>query len=226
MNSDDDFAAARARMVAHHLSSRDITDPLVLDVMSRVPRELFVPEHLRHEAYADHPLPIGDGQTISQPYIVALMTQALCLDVPVDEAGIARPQARVLEIGTGSGYAAAVLAELAARVITIERIPNLVDLARRQLADAGYDRVEVISGDGTLGWPADAPYDGIVVTAGGPDVPAALVDQLADGGRLVMPVGSRRGAQSLVRVTRTGDTTRQEDLGGVRFVPLIGDQGW
>jgi protein-L-isoaspartate(D-aspartate) O-methyltransferase len=184
--------------------------------MRKVPREKFVPPRLADEAYDDGPLPIGEGQTISQPYIVALMTEALRLG----------PRDRVLEIGTGSGYAAAVLAEITAEVYTIERVAPLAESARQRLADVGYASVHVHCGDGTLGWPEHAPYDAIVVTAGGPTVPKALLDQLAVGGRLVMPVG-RGWGQELVRVVRkAADDYDYENLGGVAFVPLIGAQGW
>jgi protein-L-isoaspartate(D-aspartate) O-methyltransferase len=206
----------RTEMVERHLRARGIADERVLDAMGRVPREAFLPPELADLAYEDQPLPIAAGQTISQPYIVALMTEALRLG-----AGDA-----VLEIGTGSGYAAAVLGEIAARVDTIERHPELADAARRALASLGYHNVEVRCADGTLGWPEHAPYQAIAVTAGGPDLPRALLEQLAIGGRLVMPVGSPR-LQELVRVTRiTDDQFRREDLGQVMFVPLVGAQGW
>jgi protein-L-isoaspartate(D-aspartate) O-methyltransferase len=168
-------------------------------------------------AYEDGALPIGEEQTISQPYVVAVMTEALGL----------RPDDRVLEIGTGSGYAAAVLATIAAEVYTIERLEGLAESARRRLAELGYANVQVRHGDGSLGWPEHAPYDAIVVTASGPDVPTALLNQLAVGGRLVMPVGSKFGRQRLVRIQRTAaDSYRRENLEGVVFVPLIGAQGW
>jgi protein-L-isoaspartate(D-aspartate) O-methyltransferase len=203
-------------MVRRHLAGRDITDPEVLRAMGTVPRERFVPPSARAHAYDDRALPIDAGQTISQPYIVALMSQALELDA----------SSRVLEIGTGSGYAAAVLGEIAAHVDTVERHRELVAGATAALADLGYTNVAVHEGDGSLGWPEGAPYDAVVVTASGPSVPEALVEQLADGGRLVLPVGGRAGDQRLVRVRRHGLTVTEEDLGGVAFVPLIGDQGW
>jgi protein-L-isoaspartate(D-aspartate) O-methyltransferase len=210
------FDDARRRMV-DHLAARGVHDPAVLAAMGKVPRERFVASHLADAAYDDHPLPIGEGQTISQPYIVALMTEALRL-----AAGD-----RVLEIGTGSGYAAAVLAEIAAQVYTIERLAGLAASARRRLSDLGYEMVHVRCADGTLGWREHAPYDAIVVTAGGPEIPKALLDQLAMGGRLVMPVGALPSVQHLVRVTRKGtDDYDSEDLGGVAFVPLIGAEGW
>lgn len=207
----------RAQMVEHDIASRGVRDPRVLDAMRAVPREAFVPEDLRQAAFEDHPLPIGDRQTISQPYIVALMCEAVQL----------RASDRALEIGTGSGYSAAVLGRLASEVETVERIARLASRAAAQLARLGVTNVHVHCGDGTLGWPDGAPYDAIVVTAGGPSVPKALLEQLAPGGRLVMPVGTGHGWQDLVRVTRSGvDDFRQESLGDVAFVPLIGAQGW
>lgn len=209
-------AAARARMVDDDIVARGVADPRVLAAMRAVPRERFVPPELVELAYADRPLPIGDGQTISQPYVVAWMVEALEL-APTD---------RVLEIGTGSGYAAAVVAQLTPHVWTIERLPTLVATARRNLAAAGVTTVTVIEGDGTLGLPDHAPFDAIVVTAAGPAVPPALCAQLADGGRLVAPVGAHDGPQALVRVRRRGDRFATEALGDVRFVPLIGAQGF
>jgi len=207
----------RERMVATQIEARSITDPLVLDAMRIVPRERFVPASLAKFAYDDGPLPIGHGQTISQPYIVAVMAQA---------AGL-KPGARALEIGTGSGYGAAVLSRIAAEVYTVERVGALADAARDRLAELGYGNVHVLEGDGTLGWAAHAPYDAIVVTAGGPRVPKTLLDQLAVGGRLVMPVGPATRHQRLVRVTRTDvQEYEYEDLEEVAFVPLIGAEGW
>jgi protein-L-isoaspartate(D-aspartate) O-methyltransferase len=204
-------------MVEIQIAARGIRDPLVLDAMRRVPREAFVPERLRPFAYEDGPLSIGEGQTISQPYIVAVMTEAAQL----------KPGGRALEIGTGSGYGAAVLAGIAAEVYTIERLAGLAESARRRLAELGYHNVHVLLGDGTLGWPEHAPYDAIVVTAEGPRVPPALLDQLAIGGRLVMPVGGESRFQRLVRVRRKGtDDYDYEDLEEVAFVPLIGAEGW
>ncbi len=203
-------------MVEHHIRARGVRDLRVLAAMEAVPREAFLPPELAELAYEDRPLPIEAGQTISQPYIVALMTEALRI----------QPGEDVLEIGTGSGYAAAVLAGVARRVYTVERHAELADLARERLARLGYHNVLVHCGDGTLGWPEHAPFAAIVAAASGPEVPAALIEQLALGGRLVMPVGSSR-AQELVRVTRVGPTElRHEDLGAVQFVPLIGEQGW
>jgi protein-L-isoaspartate(D-aspartate) O-methyltransferase len=211
-----DMASRRADMVRRHLAGRDITDPDVLRAMGAIQRERFVPRSARPHAYDDRALPIGAGQTISQPYIVALMTQALELD----------GSSRVLEIGTGSGYAAAVLGEIAARVDTVERHRELAVTAAAVLAECGYDNVAVHEGDGSLGWPDGAPYDAIVVTASAPSVPEALVDQLAEGGRLVLPVGGGSWDQRLVRVRRRGASVVEDDLGGVAFVPLIGVQGW
>lgn len=204
-------------MVETQLVKRGIRDARVLDAMRKVPRHLFVGMTYERLAYEDMPLPIGEGQTISQPYMVALMTEALQLN----------GGERVLEIGTGSGYAAAVLAEIAAGVYTIERIEPLADQARQTLEDLGYTNIRVICADGTLGWPAAAPYEGIVVTAGGPHVPSSLTEQLRVGGRLVIPVEHRGGFQELIRVTRHSEDHYQRDsLGHVRFVPLIGEQGW
>jgi protein-L-isoaspartate(D-aspartate) O-methyltransferase len=207
----------RERMVATQIEARDITDPLVLEAMRAVPRELFVPVALARFAYEDRPLPIAEEETISQPFIVAVMTQA---------AGL-KPGARVLEIGTGSGYGAAVLSRIAAEVYTVERMRGLVEEARERLAGLGYANVHVLEGDGSLGWEEHAPYDAIVVTAGGPRVPQALLNQLAVGGRMIMPVGSVARHQRLVRVTRTdAQEYRCEDLEEVAFVPLIRAEGW
>ena len=211
----DPYAEIRQRMVGQQIRSRGIRNERVLAVMEKVPRHLFVPDDVKRMAYDDRPLPIGDGQTISQPYIVALMTELL------------DPHAgdRVLEIGAGSGYQAAILSELASEVITIERIPAVAARARRNLSAAGSRPVEVVVGDGTLGYPRKAPYQGILVTAGTPEVPTPLVDQLAEGGRLVVPVGPH-GIQELLRLVREGKNVRQESHGGVVFVPLIGEHGW
>ncbi len=213
----DVFAEQRHRMVETQLLARGIRDQAVLTAMRTVPREAFVPPELRACAYEDMPLPIGDRQTISQPYIVAWMTEALRLS----------PDDRVLEIGTGSGYAAAVLSCLATTVYTVERLETRVRHACQCFRRLGYRNVCLRHADGTLGWPESAPYQGIVVTAGGPTLPAALQDQLALGGRLVIPVGAHQRRQQLLRVTREGETTfRQEAFGVVRFVPVIGAQGW
>ncbi|MGE3174365.1 MAG: protein-L-isoaspartate(D-aspartate) O-methyltransferase [Planctomycetota bacterium] len=211
-----DFEAERAGMVAL-LRARGVQDERVLAAMGRIPRERFVPPALSAEAYRDSALPIGDEQTISQPFIVARMAAALALSG--DE--------RVLEVGAGSGYGAAVLAALAAEVVTVERNARLARRAAANLAAAGCADVTVRVGDGTLGCPELAPFDAIVVTAGGPRVPDALRQQLARGGRLLIPVGGASGRQQLVRVTRVGRADfREERLASVRFVPLVGAQGW
>jgi len=207
----------RKQMVANQIEERGLRDPAVLAAMQTVPREAFVSEQYREYAYDDGPLPILEGQTISQPYVVALMTEMLKL----------KPGDRVLEIGTGSGYAAAVLSRITVEVYTVERLESLVYYARKNLAALGYDNVHVQQGDGTLGWEKHAPYDGIVVAAGGPHVPQALKEQLVIGGRLVLPVGSEQRAQRLVRLTRLNESEfDREDLSHVRFVPLIGEEGW
>jgi protein-L-isoaspartate(D-aspartate) O-methyltransferase len=212
----DRTSEARARMVAAQLRGRDIRDPRVLAAMTAVPREAFVDEGARPHAYEDHPLPIAAGQTISQPYIVARMTELLAVG----------PGDRVLEVGTGSGYQAAVLAELGCRVTTIEREPRLVTAARATLERLGYaDRVTIVTGDGTLGRPEEAPWDGILVAAGAPRVPDPLRSQLGEGRRLVVPVGSRREQQLLV-VTRHGSEWTERSDGPCVFVPLIGEAGW
>jgi len=204
-------------MVQRQIAGRGVRSEKVLNAMRKVPRERFLPRGQGVFAYDDAPLPIGDGQTISQPYIVAYMTEALALD----------GGEKVLEIGTGSGYAAAILAEIAADVFTIERIEGLATAARTVLDDLGYVNVHVRHGDGTLGWPDHAPFGAIVVTAGGPDVPDTLKHQLKIGGRLVIPIGETTSYQELVRVTRVAeDEFETEDLAPVRFVPLIGEEGW
>lgn len=209
------FARERQLMVDDQLVRRGIGDPKVLEAMAAIPREAFVPESLRSAAYRDSPLMIGHGQTISQPYMVALMTQALELT----------GAERVLEIGTGSGYQTAILARLAREVVTVERIAALAETAGARLAGMGYSNVIAAVGDGTLGHAKAAPYDRILVTAGAPDVPDALVDQLADAGILVIPTGSRI-EQTLWRVRRRGGTIDKSELVGCIFVPLIGAQGW
>lgn len=206
---------ARRTMIETQLIPRGISDPRVLEAIRTTPRHLFVPPSLRRHAYEDRPLEIGSGQTISQPFMVAAMTQLLRL----------HPQDRVLEIGTGSGYQAAVLSKLAARVVTVERIPELAEQAARTLASLGIQNVESKIGDGTLGWPESAPYDAIIVTAAGPAVPAPLKEQLADGGRLLCPVGGR-DSQRLVLVARRGDEFTESEGIGCIFVPLIGAEGW
>jgi protein-L-isoaspartate(D-aspartate) O-methyltransferase len=211
------FSKLRREMVEKAIVARGVRSELVLSAMRSVPREAFLPQPLREFAYTDCPLPIEEGQTISQPYIVAFMTEALAL-----QGG-----ETVLEIGTGSGYAAAILAEIAGDVYTIERIGQLAEKAASTLADLGYDNVHVLHGDGTKGWPEHAPYDGIIVAAGGPKIPESLKQQLKIGGRLVIPVGGDPQIQELVRVTRISDNEyRREDLADVRFVPLIGHEGW
>ncbi|HXW08528.1 MAG TPA: protein-L-isoaspartate(D-aspartate) O-methyltransferase [Vicinamibacterales bacterium] len=204
-----DWEAERARMVAGQLKARDITDSRVLEAMSRVPRHLFVPESSRSMAYGDYPLPIGHDQTISQPYIVAFMTQALKLE----------PGHRVLEIGTGSGYQAAVLAELAREVYTIEILAPLAETARTTLAGLGYSNVHVRTGDGYQGWPEHAPYDRVMVTAAPEQVPQALVDQLREGGLMAVPVGRYDQELRILRKTPTGVETI--DTLPVRFVPMV-----
>jgi protein-L-isoaspartate(D-aspartate) O-methyltransferase len=212
-----DFKAQRNQMVETQIAARGIRDPAVLEAMRRIPREAFVPESAVPFAYADEALAIPEGQTISQPYVVAAMTEAVC----------PKPGERALEIGTGSGYAAAVLAQIVSEVYTVERLAGLAESARCRLADLGYHNIHVRCGDGTLGWAEHAPYDFIIVTAGGPRVPPALLDQLAVGGRLVMPVGSTPRFQRLIRVIRTAeDKYDHEPLEEVAFVPLIGEQGW
>jgi protein-L-isoaspartate(D-aspartate) O-methyltransferase len=210
---DGDFAVARAALTAG--LRPEINDERVLQAMNRVPREQFVPSDLRRLAYDDRPLPIGHGQTISQPLMVATMTEVLHL----------RGHEKVLEVGTGSGYQTALLAELAQRVVSVERVPDLAQSAADRLRRLGYDNVTVhVAGD-ALGWPEDAPYDAILVTAGAPRVPRPLVEQLAPGGRLVIPVG-RRTVQQLLSVTREGDGLRVRRHGQCRFVPLIGEGAW
>ncbi len=208
-----DFEAARAMLVEH--LSTEIRDERVLAAMARVPRERFVPPGSQHLAYEDMPLPIGFEQTISQPYIIALMTQAL--EITGNE--------KVLEIGTGSGYQTALLAELARLEITVERLPALVERARNVLSSLGYTNVKVYLAQKALGWPDEAPYDAIMVTAGAPRVPVDLLNQLAIGGRLVIPVGSRY-VQELYKITKHKKKNIVENLGGCRFVSLIGQDAW
>lgn len=211
------FALLRKEMVERNIAARGVRDELVLEAMGKVPRELFLPENLREFAYEDSALPIAGEQTISQPYIVAFMVEALML----------KGGEKVLEIGAGSGYAAAVLSEIAANVYTVERLGQLADKAAATLAELGYDNVHVLHGDGTRGWPEHAPYDAIVVAAGGPQVPESLKEQLKIGGRLVIPIGADQRSQELVRVVRVSKNKyRSEDIADVRFVPLIGEEGW
>jgi len=202
--------------LAEHLSRAGIHDPGVLGALRDVPREAFLPPDLQEFAYEDTPLPIGEGQTISQPFVVAMMAQAARL----------RPDHRVLEVGTGSGYAAAVFSRVAKEVYTIERLAELGDLAEERLEELGYDNVHVRIGDGTLGWPEAAPFDAILVAAGGPEPPRSLMEQLAPGGRLIIPVGETTREQRLVCVERTNGRFTKLDLGAVRFVPLVGEEGW
>jgi len=210
-----DFPKARSKMVEDQIISRGIKDARVIAAMRKVPRHLFVEEALQSQAYSDHPLPIGEKQTISQPYMVALMTEALQL----------KGKEKVLEIGGGSGYQTAILAELSEKVFSIERIRSLAIRARQLLYELGYYNVELKILDGTYGWMEEAPFDAIIVAAGTPDIPRPLLDQLAMGGRLVIPVGDAY-VQDLIRITKTEEGTKREDLGGCRFVKLIGRYGW
>lgn len=215
MNEDPTYAKERERMVKDQLESRDIRDERVLEAIRAVPRHRFVPEQHRHLAYADGPLPIGNGQTISQPYIVALMTQML--ELAWNEI--------VLEIGTGSGYQAAILAHLAREVHTVELHDSLAQGAAAVLNSLGLNNIHVHIGDGSKGWPENAPYDGTIVTAAAPRVPRPLLDQMAGGGRLVIPVGSR-GGQFLERWVRQDSDFKREQIAPVAFVPLYGQHGW
>jgi protein-L-isoaspartate(D-aspartate) O-methyltransferase len=214
----DRYAKQRKKMVDSQIRSRGVRDERVLRAMEKIPRHLFIDEGLIGQAYNDNPLPIGEKQTISQPYIVALMTEALEL----------KGREKVLELGTGSGYEAAILAELADRVFTIERIASLAQKARKLLESLNYYNVVIRVGDGTYGWREESPFDAIAVSAGSPSIPRMLVEQLAIGGRLVIPVGGRY-SQSLIKLTRLSenpDDVKKEDLGGCRFVSLIGEHGW
>ena len=212
-----DYAALRQMMVDRQLRRRGISEPRILEAFGLVPREQFVGSEIAHLAYGDHPLPIEGGQTISQPYIVGLMIAAAAIGI----------KDKVLEVGSGSGYAAAIISRIAARVIGIERNHDLVGVARERLGRLGFDNVEIIEGDGTMGWPDGAPFDAIIGSASGTHVPASLIAQLVPDGRLVMPIGGPGLVQKLVKVTKDKDgLLRQSDLGSVRFVPLIGDEGW
>jgi protein-L-isoaspartate(D-aspartate) O-methyltransferase len=202
-------------MVEEQILSRGIKDPRVIAAMKKVPRHVFVEEALQGQAYNDHPLPIGEKQTISQPYMVAIMTEALQL----------KEKDKVLEIGAGSGYQTAILAELAEKVFSIERIRSLAIRARQLLYELGYYNIEIKIFDGTYGWVEEAPFDAIIVTAGAPEIPQSFLDQLAMGGRLVIPIGDAY-IQDLIRVTKTEEGIKKEDLGGCRFVKLIGRYGW
>lgn len=206
----------RERMVREQIEARGVTDKAVLNALRTLPRHLFVEEALAFKAYSDGPLPIGEGQTISQPYIVALMTELLRVE----------PGMKVLEIGTGSGYQAAVLAEVGAEVYTVERIKKLYMTARKRFMDMRMFSVKLKLDDGTMGWPEEAPYDRIIVTAGGPEVPDPLVDQLADGGRMLIPVGASKRTQKLILIEKKDGKVVQTDKGGVAFVDLVGHHGW
>lgn len=210
-----DYRIPRKRMVKNQLISRGISDPQVLEALGKVPRERFVEEALLAEAYNDHPLPIGRKQTISQPYIVALMTEALELT----------GKEKTLEIGTGSGYQTAILAELSRKVYTVERIRPLLVKARNLLAELGYSNILFKAFDGTFGWKEHEPYDAIIVTAGAPRIPQPLLDQLADAGRLIIPVGTKF-SQELIKVTNKKGNHIRKNLGGCRFVDLLGVHGW
>src|SRR5437879_5380728 len=212
-----DYAAEREAMVERQLRRRGIGEPDILDAFRAVPREKFISGEYAHLAYGDHPLPIEANQTISQPYIVALMIQA---------AGI-KPGDEVLEVGAGSGYAAAVISRIAGKVTAIERQHDLVEVARQRLERLGFVNAEIVGGDGTRGCPEHAPFDAILAAASGSHVPQPWIDQLADGGRIVMPVGGPGWVQELIKVTKgPNGKLIQENLGGVRFVPLIGEEGW
>ncbi|MCX7816451.1 MAG: protein-L-isoaspartate(D-aspartate) O-methyltransferase [Syntrophales bacterium] len=214
----DRFRKQRQKMVETQIRARGIRDERVLSAMEKIPRHLFVEEALADQAYNDNPLPIGEGQTISQPYIVALMTEALALT----------GKEKVLEIGTGSGYQTAILAELCDSVFSIERIASLANAARKILDQLGYYNVAIRVGDGTLGWKEEAPFDAIIVTAGAPRIPKTLVEQLVTGGRMVIPVGGRF-SQELIKITKkseNSDDIIKEHLCGCRFVDLIGEYGW
>ncbi len=210
------FLRNRERMVREQIEARGIADERVLSVMRQVPRHLFVDEALQVQAYGDHPVPIGLGQTLSQPYIVALMTSLL----------VVRPHMRILEIGTGSGYQAAILAAMGAEVFTVERIKQLYLTSRSRLLQMKYFNVRVKLDDGTLGWPEEGPFDRIIVTAGGPEVPRPLLDQLTDPGIMLIPVGRTRRDQRLLRIFKKEGRIHQEDQGSVAFVDLVGSHGW
>ena len=211
------YAAEREAMVERQIESRGITDPKILEAFRAVPREAFISEEYADLAYGDHPLPIEAGQTISQPYLVALMIKAAEI----------KPGDKVLEVGAGSGYAAAVISRIAGKVVAIERQRELVKIAQQRIARLGYDNVKIVEGDGTRGCPEEAPFDAILAAASGSHLPPQWVEQLAEGGRIVMPVGDPGWIQKLVKVTKgPGGNLITEDLGGVRFVPLIGEEGW
>jgi protein-L-isoaspartate(D-aspartate) O-methyltransferase len=215
MMEEDYYQRLRENMVAQQITARGVADRRVLEAMLAVPRHLFVPENMSDRAYDDSPLPIGDGQTISQPYMVAWMTELLEV----------RENDKVLEVGTGSGYQAAVLCELAKEVLSVEQHSSLADRARERLRSLGYRNFRIRVGDGTLGWPEEAPFDCIIVTAGAPSVPQPLLEQMSDGGRLVIPVGSS-GMQMLNLIRRKGKDYLASDKGTCVFVPLVGKLGW
>ncbi len=211
----DALAIHRGKMVQDQLLARGITSIGVLDAFRKIPRHLFIEDGLIYQAYSDYPLPIAEGQTISQPYIVALMTQNLD----------ARPDDTILEIGTGSGYQTAILAELYNKVYSIERFGTIASKARKLLDGLGYHNVMIMIGDGTKGYAERAPYDGIIVTAAAPSVPGPLMDQLKNNGRLIIPIGDEQ-VQSLMKITKQGKAFKEESLGGCRFVKLVGEYGW
>lgn len=207
---------SRERMVREQIMARGISTPAVLAAMGKVPRHLFVEQALKPQAYEDHPLPIGQGQTISQPYVVAWMTELLDI----------KPGHRVLEIGTGSGYQTAVLAEMGAEVYSVERVPELHAQAGERLKTMGYAGIRLKLDDGTLGWPEAAPFDRILVTAGGPGIPQPFIDQLADSGLMAIPVGTERRSQKLMLLRKIDGRIGRKDMGGVMFVDLVGQYGW
>jgi protein-L-isoaspartate(D-aspartate) O-methyltransferase len=211
-----DFGVMRKAMVEEQLVPRGISDKRVLEAFRKVPRHEFVPKELWQNSYNDYPLPIGEGQTISQPYMVALMTEALKL----------KGSDKVLEIGTGSGYQAAILAELAKEIYSVERLKGLVDKAQRALDSLGYKNINMKVGDGTLGWEEMGPYDGIIVTAGSPAIPESLIKQLKDKGRMIIPVGGNGFGQILTLVEKLDNTIRTSEVCACTFVPLIGKEGW
>lgn len=211
-----DPVRSRERMVREQIEARGVSDQAVLNAMRKLPRHMFVEEALAYKAYSDSPLPIGEGQTISQPYIVALMSEKLNVE----------PGMKVLEIGTGSGYQAAVLAEMGADVYSVERIKKLFHTARKRFMDMRMFGVKLKFDDGTMGWPEEAPFDRIIVTAGGPEIPIPLVDQLADGGIMLIPVGSSKRTQELMMVEKKGEEIETTNHGAVAFVDLVGSHGW
>jgi protein-L-isoaspartate(D-aspartate) O-methyltransferase len=215
MMEEEYYEQLRKKMMEHQIAARGVSDRRVLEAMLRIPRHLFIPESMQGRAYDDSPLPIGDGQTISQPYMVAWMTELL--EVEEDD--------RILEVGTGSGYQAAILCELGKEIYSIEKYSSLAQRAEEKLRSLGCDNITIRVGDGTLGWPEEAPFDGIMVTAGAPSIPEPLVEQLAEGGRLVIPVGPS-GMQMLTLIRREGKEYRTMEEGTCVFVPLVGKFGW